>query len=32
MENFDWDNMQFGDMEYPMTKYDHLPTPPVSRV
>ncbi|KAJ7937106.1 hypothetical protein B0H13DRAFT_1944245 [Mycena leptocephala] len=30
MENFDWDNMQFGDMEYPMTKYDHLPTPPSS--
>ncbi|KAF7352842.1 hypothetical protein MVEN_01251200 [Mycena venus] len=28
---YDWDNvMQFGDVEYPLTKYEHLPTPPRS--
>ncbi|KAJ7368247.1 hypothetical protein DFH08DRAFT_19717 [Mycena albidolilacea] len=28
MENLDWDNVMFGDVEY--TKYEHLPTPPRS--
>jgi hypothetical protein len=31
MEYYDWDSiLQFGEAEYPVTKYDHLLTPPVS--
>ncbi|KAK7061671.1 hypothetical protein R3P38DRAFT_3251045 [Favolaschia claudopus] len=30
MDHIGWDNMMFGDIEYPSTQYDHLPTPPHS--